>query len=173
MYRTRGKVVFKEIVALLKMLGTVYTCARVNASMGESILREMDKTAKELANTATPLNNGIGSRRRSPVGTGSNANGQAHHQTINDNGMSAAETRAEGLNGVLPCVGQVAQPHFSQNPEGGSAPLEPESTVLGDLSDIDLFGYFDPGFDLGAVDAALEANLDMGFPQTWTTQWRY
>lgn len=41
----------------------------------------------------------------------------------------------------------------------------------GNLSDIDLFVHFDPGFDLSAVDTALEANLDMGYPQTWTMQW--
>lgn len=35
---------------------------------------------------------------------------------------------------------------------------------LGDFLDIDLFGYFNPGFDLNAVDAALEADLDIGFP---------
>lgn len=45
------------------------------------------------------------------------------------------------------------------------------SSPWGDISDIDLFVHFDPGFDLSAVDAALGANLDMGYPQLWTTPW--
>ncbi|KIH93853.1 hypothetical protein SPBR_05576 [Sporothrix brasiliensis 5110] len=43
-------------------------------------------------------------------------------------------------------------------------------SVLDSLdTDIDLFGNFDPSFDLGAIDTALEANLDMAIPQNWTT----
>jgi hypothetical protein len=45
------------------------------------------------------------------------------------------------------------------------------ATALGDMLDVDIFGHFDPGFDLNTVDAALSANLDMGFPQMWTTPW--
>ncbi|CAJ2509687.1 Uu.00g147130.m01.CDS01 [Anthostomella pinea] len=33
--------------------------------------------------------------------------------------------------------------------------------------DLDVFGYFDPTFDLGAVDAALEGNLDFGASSNW------
>ncbi|KAI1492315.1 hypothetical protein F5X96DRAFT_403194 [Biscogniauxia mediterranea] len=33
--------------------------------------------------------------------------------------------------------------------------------------DLDVFGYFDPTFDLDAVDAALEGNLDFGASSNW------
>ncbi|KAI3318092.1 hypothetical protein HD806DRAFT_526577 [Xylariaceae sp. AK1471] len=33
--------------------------------------------------------------------------------------------------------------------------------------DLDVFGHFDPTFDLGAVDAALESNLDFGMSTNW------
>ncbi|KAI2607828.1 hypothetical protein GGR54DRAFT_619736 [Hypoxylon sp. NC1633] len=35
------------------------------------------------------------------------------------------------------------------------------------LPDLDVFGYIDPTFDLGAVDAALEGNLDFGTSSNW------
>ncbi|KAJ2969231.1 hypothetical protein NUW58_g10036 [Xylaria curta] len=35
------------------------------------------------------------------------------------------------------------------------------------VPDLDLFGYFDPTFDLGAVDAALEGNFDFGTSTNW------
>jgi hypothetical protein len=34
-------------------------------------------------------------------------------------------------------------------------------------SELDLFGHFDPEFDLSAVDNALEANLDIALPLMW------
>lgn len=36
-----------------------------------------------------------------------------------------------------------------------------------DVPDLDVFGHFDPTFDLGAVDAALEGNLDFGASSNW------
>ncbi len=46
-----------------------------------------------------------------------------------------------------------------------------DAPILDSLDmDVDLFGYFDPDFDLGAIDTALEANLDMGIPQNWALE---
>ncbi|KAI1499087.1 hypothetical protein F5X99DRAFT_420135 [Biscogniauxia marginata] len=50
-----------------------------------------------------------------------------------------------------------------------------DNTIQGDnnwalleaVPDLDVFGYFDPTFDLGAVDAALEGNLDFGASSNW------
>lgn len=35
------------------------------------------------------------------------------------------------------------------------------------IPDLDVFGHLDPTFDLGAVDAALEGNLDFGASSNW------
>ncbi|KAH9905582.1 hypothetical protein F4778DRAFT_668673 [Xylariomycetidae sp. FL2044] len=40
-------------------------------------------------------------------------------------------------------------------------------SLLETVPDLDVFGYFDPTFDLGAVDAALDGNLDFGASSNW------
>ena len=37
-------------------------------------------------------------------------------------------------------------------------------SVFDAVSDVDLFGMFDPRFDLNGIDACLEGNLDLSFP---------
>ncbi|KAK7754400.1 hypothetical protein SLS62_003693 [Diatrype stigma] len=46
--------------------------------------------------------------------------------------------------------------------EGGTTP-----SFLGAIPDLDVFGHLDPTFDIGAVDAALEGNLDFGASSNW------
>ncbi|KAI0471405.1 hypothetical protein F4859DRAFT_118771 [Xylaria cf. heliscus] len=49
-----------------------------------------------------------------------------------------------------------------------------ELTLFDAVPDLDLFGHFDPTFDLGAVDAALEGNFDFGTSTNyfdWQQQW--
>lgn len=40
-------------------------------------------------------------------------------------------------------------------------------SFLGAVPDLDVFGHLDPTFDLGAVDAVLEGNLDFGASSNW------
>ncbi|KAI0429165.1 hypothetical protein F5Y09DRAFT_332069 [Xylaria sp. FL1042] len=42
-----------------------------------------------------------------------------------------------------------------------------ERMLFDTVPDLDLFGHFDPTFDLGAVDAALEGNFDFGTSTNW------
>ncbi|KAI1119820.1 hypothetical protein F5Y10DRAFT_149432 [Nemania abortiva] len=42
-----------------------------------------------------------------------------------------------------------------------------ECMLFDAVPDLDLFGHFDPTFDLGAVDAALEGNFDFGTSTNW------
>ncbi len=39
-----------------------------------------------------------------------------------------------------------------------------DSSIFDSISDVDLFGMFDPAFDLDAFDACLEGNLNPAFP---------
>lgn len=211
LYRLRGKTRFKEVVALLRKLGETFTCARVNAGLGEAILHEMDKTAKGLvssgaaavavaasANGATPGPTDArpaSGRRALPaeVTLGSRRNvyvREADRQQPGTAAAAAAATPRSIQAGQSP-LQQLPTPNLQQGgPRGLSpAPLAATpgpgavlaqqpgtsqalpATALGDMLDVDIFGHFDPGFDLNTVDAALSANLDMGFPQMWTTPW--
>ena len=148
MYRVRARTVFRDIVSLLKRLGEVYTTARVNAGLGESILREMEKTANSLTTPVDTVSN-----RTLPLA------GQTRAQNVEESDQVANVNLVSG-GGIF---------DGSAPGENGQIPLDP--ALLGNMDEIDLFGYFDRGFNLGAVDAALEANLDMGFPQNWTSPW--
>lgn len=201
MYRMRGKTRFREIVALLKTWGEVYTCARVNAGLGEAILREMDKTAKELAGLSAAGTTMGGAapnpREVRPVGC-DKASAEVFLESRKNLLVRREDEQRQGAASIIPIPGSLRPGEASSLPitpisaaqHTGTPVLSPlvsagitageqqvyglaalPSESLGDILDIDLFGHFDPGFDLNAVDAALEANLDMGFPQMWTTQW--
>lgn len=204
MYRMRGKVRFKEVVALLKTLGEVYTCARVNTGLGEAILREMDKTAKELASSSGAASAASGSvlnphgatrptsRKRTSAGMA--IEGEPNAASVRRGEKPQQETTGIAPSPSLSRPGETPlhMPPVSNAQQAGTQPVFPlrpvpdeaatgqqqldglgalPSPSFGDMLNIDLFGHFDPGFDLNAVDTALEANLDMGFPQMWTAQW--
>lgn len=203
LYRLRGKTRFKEVVALLKKLGETFTCARVNAGLGEAILQEMDKTAKGLVNsgaaavavngtTPSPTDPRPASRRALPaeVTLGSKRNVYVREADRQRHGSIAATPRpiqagqsplqqlptpnlqqTQGRPSPSPLAATPSQHSavVAQHQPGTSQALP--ATALGDMLDVDIFGHFDPGFDLNTVDAALSANLDMGFPQMWTTPW--
>lgn len=211
LYRLRGKTRFKEVVALLRKLSDTFTCARVNAGLGEAILQEMDKTAKGLVNsgvataaaasssagsgaTPSPTDTRPASRRALPaeVTLGSKRNVYVREADRQQQPGSAAVTPRPIQAGQSP-LQQLPTPNLQQGQGKPSpAPLSATTpgqsaalvaaqtpgtsqalpaTALGDMLDVDIFGHFDPGFDLSTVDAALSANLDMGFPQMWTTPW--
>lgn len=213
LYRLRGKIRFKEVVALLKKLGDTFTCARVNAGLGEAILQEMDKTAKGLVSSgaaaaAAATANGTvqspteprpASRRALPaeVTLASKRNVYVREADRQQPGSVAATPRSASAQAGQSPLQQLPTPNLQQQggpggrpspapmtaatgqggavvaaqqqQPGTSQPLP--ATALGDMLDVDIFGHFDPGFDLNTVDAALSANLDMGFPQMWTTPW--
>lgn len=186
MYRLRGKNRFNDVVGLLQKLGEVYTSARVNASLGVSILRELDKTVKEFASSSMPT----------PGDTSymAGASTPAWHAGIAKAAMDKQTTPTRtGRSEAIVNTRESAMSNITQQAYAGhtlSLPLD-VSEVTNDtsqqrslvphpagsslswaqLEDVDLFGHFDPAYDLNAVEVALEANLDMGFPQTWTMPW--
>ncbi|CAK7275062.1 hypothetical protein SEPCBS57363_006485 [Sporothrix epigloea] len=270
LFRTRARVGFKEILALLRSMGDVFINARVNAALGESIWRQMEKTAETLCReeaegsgtaaagntaasaSATTPSSKKGTMRPPPVlGTnGLDKNKTALSAAKNKKSNAAAGPRptnsatvsfsnpvasqttgmATGLNGttraakvsdnisphipqtnhsdfVYPGVNSTAtitapsltttaapsttiQPHLQVTsyipttavmadeaaltqptpppPLGPGLQNQIDLSVLDTLdTDFDLFDNFDPSFDLGAIDTALEANLDMAMPQHW------
>lgn len=212
MYRFRAKQRFREIVGLLQNMGELYTSARVNAGLGLAILREMEKTAKELATGGGGGNGGGGGGASAPGSSSKTSSGSTSTPTRPDS--ESASSSAQHPSNVSagdshlreeqhppasrPSHGSsqapsIMTPAFTPREVATPASMGSSSTMQqqaaanhpqpavnsipaftaswGDVSDIDLFVHFDPGFDLGAVDAALEANLDMGYPQLWTTPW--
>lgn len=184
-------------MTLLQRVGSIYTSARVNAALGVAILREMDKTAKQLVtsnNAGTPGPKVEASTAARPVST--------HEDTTErqvmmrdrfsevDSGKASQQQQSASA-GMQRLISPVVTEGGSSTPFASRGDNTPSSNAAmeldrmsqhaaaignvppawGDLSDIDLFVHFDPGFDLSAVDTALEANLDMGYPQTWTMQW--
>lgn len=193
MYRSRAKVRFQEIVGLLQKLGEVYTCARFNAELGISVLTEMDKTAKGLANfnnvasssSATVRPAATTPRQTVPERETRPREADGSQQSENNpwgrlyRGEETTDSPRSGIsapaepNMQAPAKAPFADPATSgQLPQAEAANYEslPPCTWT-DISDVDIFLHFDPDFNLNAVDAALEANLDMGYPQPWSLQW--
>jgi len=157
MFRNRARVIFKNIVDLLHGLGRTYVSARVNAGLGESILREMEKTASCLAREET--DNTVPSKLPEPGPTGKRGN-------------EAEDTSSPGTSNGPAAASEMTIPFIPPALDEANVQFDP--TILDNLDvDVDLFGYFDPSFNLGAIDTALEANLDMGIPQNWTVPWSY
>lgn len=192
MYRSRAKHRFHEIVTLLQRMGELHTSARVNAALGVAILREMDKAAKELASVSVAQDAGAGPvparEPRSHEQEVSPGHSSAHIAADSQRQDATPLPRQSGPPGTAmdtPRMSSAAReqsgarqnstprPAVAQGtastPQAATAPHVALSTPWEDISDIDLFVHFDPGFDLSAVDAALGANLDMGYPQLWTT----
>jgi hypothetical protein len=153
MFRNRARNIFKNIVGLLHILGKTFASARVNAGLGESILREMEKTASSLAREET--DNAVTGKRPGPTTGGKDGDE-----------VSQAPPRPASISVAT----SEAPTPFIQPALDTDVPFDP--AILDNLDvDVDLFGYFDPSFNLGAVDTALEANLDMGVPQSWSPAW--
>ncbi|KAI0912770.1 hypothetical protein F4823DRAFT_152142 [Ustulina deusta] len=83
-----------------------------------------------------------------------------------ENGLTDLSKRVEP-------VSQGERPHVQQE-ETRALDFAQNATEVGNerilfdaVPDLDLFGHFDPTFDLGAVDAALESNFDFGTSTNW------
>jgi hypothetical protein len=72
--------------------------------------------------------------------------------------------------------GSDPQPDFPSQPLGGiprGFPLNPMTPSMNDMSmvdalpDIDLWTHIDPNFNINAVDAAIQGNLDFGTSANW------
>ncbi|OHF02111.1 fungal specific transcription factor, partial [Colletotrichum orchidophilum] len=143
MFRARARSAFKSNSELMKRFGDVFWSARVVAGLGERILREMERAANSLAQEG----------------------GAALPAALVD----------------VPTNGTVEEPLVmdGQPAEPPSAPLAPVSapeipaldaidfSIVDAMPHLDVFGHFDPSFNLPAVDNALEANLDIGLPLNW------
>lgn len=171
MFRNRARDMFRNIVAELKKLGDYFFSARINAGLGESILREMEKTATSLCR-----DDGENGSSVPPIVATASAlaalsrNGTPLAATSNDIRMMDAPSLG-AVNGTLGGVETNGYHAIAGASTSSMANASMESSVFDQLDvDVDLFGFFDPSFNLGAIDTALEANLNMGYPQVWPAE---
>ncbi|KAH7028830.1 uncharacterized protein B0I36DRAFT_126444 [Microdochium trichocladiopsis] len=195
MFRARGRRAFRENTVMLRTLGDAFWTAKALAGMAEKTLRELDKATASLIEGEMGQNGGgggggghlpaaavaVAGRENgvapSPGGPGLGGGGGGGAMAGGIPGMSSSATPAAsaatpldrpasvlggggggvGGFGVMDAaggrLGPVAQDYASEN--------------MMDARDIDVFGHLDPTFDIGAVDAVLDGNLDFGTSSNW------
>lgn len=140
MFRARAR---KELLAcchLLRDLGTVFSSAVTLADLAENTVREMEKVVSQMSNK--PSGSGAeGSRlqesRPTDTPTANQANNNYYATGLGPREMALSDHETQSL----------------ATPEGD--PSSFDVSAFDSLPELDIFEYFDPGFDLGAVDAAL------------------
>lgn len=110
-------------------------------TLGDSVLKEMERAATTLTREVTPLPPGGDSAQLPAVRQGNQPVKQVE-PFIGD--PSAATDATEAMN-------NIADFSLFDNISGGD----------------DIFGHIDPNFDLNTIEDVLEANLDIGLPPNW------
>lgn len=128
--------------------------------MGKKLLKEMDRVF-------------------STVSTSENMRLHQHTSSNTNNavaGIRHPTPRIASQNGTIPisqttCViftklllvgAALTNSDIHQPPDLSIQDFDP--SIFDSITDIDLFGMFDPAFDLDGFDACLEGNLNPGFP---------
>jgi hypothetical protein len=138
MFRSRGKQDFQKNTLLLKSMDDMFWTSKTVVAMAEQVLNEMDKAVASLTQGNNGLTADLAKKTESvPQGERSHAQPAEEIRPL-DFGTQFATTD----------VGN-------------------EWMLFDTVPDLDVFGHFDPTFDLGAVDAALEGNLDFGTSTNW------
>jgi hypothetical protein len=153
MFRARARSAFKSNCELLRRFGGVFWSARVVAGLGERVLREMERTASTLAESAPTASNQ--QQNQQPAAMTPAPMSMAEPNSLASLAQAAAGRLSEPLEQTMPPV------EGDQNLEGM------DLSFFGVIDEVDVFPHFDPNFDLGAVDDALEANLEIGVPLNW------
>jgi hypothetical protein len=136
--RTRSRIQFQTLCDALTRLEGIFWSASATAEMGKKLLKEMDRVVSTVSNTY---------ERREHHSTPlvleeKSAAMMEHDSVIAGEQMTTSESKSKPA--------QMMQ--------------EVDSSMFGFTPDIDLFGMFDPAFDLDGFDACLEGNLNPAFP---------
>lgn len=146
MFRARARSAFKSNSELMKRFGDVFWSARVVAGLGERILREMERAANSLAQEAgAPL--------------------PSSHIDLPASGRTEEPAPMTALPDAASQAPAVPTTAVSTTDFPGLDTID--FSVVDAMPHLDVFGHFDPSFNLPAVDNALEANLDIGLPLNW------
>lgn len=140
MFKVRGKREFVANTALLKELAETFWTARTMAAMAEQVLQEMDKVIASMVQEPS-----LNDHQQSRLG---NAEG----------GPGPSETNLH----LHPTPREEIRFNLMRLDNDGG-----DVSIFEAAPNIDVFGHFDPTFNLPAVDAALQGNLDFGNSSNW------
>ena len=167
----RAKRLFARNCKLLERMGEGFWSARMLAGLGERVLREMERVVRAVGEqgggegTANGNGNGNGSGHGHGNGLGSGGDEVRQDRQDEVGRENGEEVVIAGVNTSV----EVEAAAMAGG--GGAAGLWDTSLNREAFPDVDLFGHWDPGFNVDAVDAALEANLDLGLQVHWPDCW--
>ncbi|KAL2064950.1 hypothetical protein VTL71DRAFT_4090 [Oculimacula yallundae] len=133
-HRARARSQFHALCDSLSALGETFWSASTTADMGKKLLKEMDRVFSTVA-------------------------------AFEDMATNRTSAAAPGVRYSAP--GNANANAGPSNPEADQLNVSMQDfdiSILGSATDIDLFGLFDPAFDLDGFDAYLESNINPGFP---------
>lgn len=146
MFRGRAMHAFRRNCEMLRKFGDYFWSANVVAGLGERVLKEMERAANTLTREATP---------------------PPHEGTPN----SVPSSLSQSVPRLPEFSGAVANPTMINSVPSVEQPVD--FSLIDAISGADVFGAIDPSFNLGAVEDALEANLDIGLPMNWVDWGQY
>ncbi|KAG7148654.1 hypothetical protein HYQ46_002485 [Verticillium longisporum] len=139
MFRARSRDAFKSSCELLKRFKNIFYSAKVTYGLGERMLKEMERAATTL-------------RMLKEMERAATTLVQEAPPAANASEMSSEPTP------------EVA---FSADPQDFDMSMNGMPNLDSIDFNMDVFGHFDPSFDLTMADNALEGNLDIGLPLNW------
>jgi hypothetical protein len=141
MFRTRAMSSFRRNCEMLRDFGEYFWSASVVAGLSGRVLKEMERAANNLVREATPSST---------------------------DGTSRPTTQPGSVNQDPPPNDITSNyPQSGNANSGGRLDNMVDFSLIDAMSGQDVFGHIDPTFNLGAVEDALEANLDIGLPLNW------
>jgi len=178
LHRARSRVHFQTICdALFELEGTFWSAA-TTSDMGKKLLREMDRVFSTVSGTEKRPqqcgNNSLGG-----IGNGDQVRPASHSPNYTNCKSRdielcfGASNYPSFLKGQFHILTNLIQALGTRTPTNGSGQVpnqmiqDFDSSIFDSMADIDLFGMFDPAFDLEGFDACLEGNLNPAFPSTF------
>ncbi|KUJ22504.1 uncharacterized protein LY89DRAFT_664320 [Mollisia scopiformis] len=139
LHRTRARIQFQTLCDALSKLDGIFWSASATSDMGKKLLREMDRVVSTVSNSSE--------RRLEQHSAQSTENSSIAATAAMDHTMADDQNMLNGNGDVTAHTMQDVDP-----------------SIFESISDIDLFGMFDPAFDLDGFDACLEGNLNPALP---------
>lgn len=104
MFRARGGADFRKVLAALEKMGEVWTSARINAHLGQAVMRKLDQHLANLRRAANP-SFAANSRNRSLLGF---SNGESGHSANVTSGVVASAMNSTTEPGPKPFTAQTS-----------------------------------------------------------------
>ena len=151
-FRAQARKDLLECCQLLRDTGDVFWSIVDLANLAEDTVREMDKAISQMSSSSS--GNVQASLQRQPIVLNNTSTCDRSNDLAN-----ADTTRQQD---------PLMDDDYTQQPTSDIDTDPLDFTGLEDISEFDIFKYFDPDFDIGAVDAALSNENPFMNIETWT-----